>query len=160
MANGTYREIIPMQIVKLRKTNSLTQQQFADKLGVSKQTVSNWENGVKFPRMKYLEKIAHTFNIATSYLINDEDSEMEDIKETMKTIEKMGESLIKLGEQTKEHFPYLNLKKILKEENVYYEHYYLTDDDKQKIDTFIVKEILPETTPKKMDSKKIKKEST
>ncbi len=33
------------KISKLRKENNYTQEQLADVLGVSRQTISNWENG-------------------------------------------------------------------------------------------------------------------
>lgn len=36
-------------ITKLRKEQDLNQQEFADKLGVSKSTVSMWEIGERFP---------------------------------------------------------------------------------------------------------------
>lgn len=35
---------------KIRKDNNLSQEQLADKLGVSRQSVSKWESGLSFPK--------------------------------------------------------------------------------------------------------------
>ena len=37
-------------IRKLRKDKNLTQQELADKLGVSDKTISKWETGLSFPK--------------------------------------------------------------------------------------------------------------
>lgn len=42
-----------IDIKKLRETLGLTQASFAKKLGVSTQTISNWENGGTIPQSKY-----------------------------------------------------------------------------------------------------------
>ena len=48
---------IASQIKKLRKSRGWTQPQLADKISVSKQTISNWETGLKVPRMGALQKL-------------------------------------------------------------------------------------------------------
>lgn len=45
------------QIRKLRVKLRLTQQEFADKLGVSLMTISRWELGLFSPSMKNIRKI-------------------------------------------------------------------------------------------------------
>ena len=47
----------PKQIIKLRQTLSLTQQQLADKLGAPQPTVARWETGKTKPHRLYLEKL-------------------------------------------------------------------------------------------------------
>ena len=56
-------------IQKLRKSFSLSQVEFATKLGVSKQCVSNWENGYIQPSLDMLVKIADHFNVSTDFLL-------------------------------------------------------------------------------------------
>ena len=51
----------------LRKNNSLTQEEFANKLGVSRQTVSNWEQNITTPNLNDIEKICKVFNIELNY---------------------------------------------------------------------------------------------
>lgn len=56
------------RIKYLRQTRELTQVQLADKLGVSKQSISNWENDNIMPSVDMLEKIA----VSTDYLLGRE----------------------------------------------------------------------------------------
>lgn len=52
----------------LRESRNLTQVQFAAKLNVKKQTVSNWENGNVMPSVQQLVNIALIFSGSTDYL--------------------------------------------------------------------------------------------
>lgn len=61
---------IASQIKKLRKSRGWTQPQLADKLSVSKQTISNWETGIKVPRMGSLQKLANIFNVRIGEITN------------------------------------------------------------------------------------------
>ena len=54
MANTIFSE----QIKKIRSNSKLTMEQFADKLGVTKSSVSMWENSNVVPREEVLRKIA------------------------------------------------------------------------------------------------------
>lgn len=56
------------QIKYLRQSHELSQIQLAQKLGVSKQSVSNWENDNIMPSIEMLEKIADFFEVSTDYL--------------------------------------------------------------------------------------------
>lgn len=47
----------------------MTQEDLASKLGVSKQTVSNWETGLKTPRMGAIQKLSELFNVSKSFII-------------------------------------------------------------------------------------------
>lgn len=54
---------------KLRKENELTQQQLADKLDVTKGTVSAYETNAKYPSIEVLIKISNVFSISSDYLL-------------------------------------------------------------------------------------------
>lgn len=56
-------------IAKHRKEMDLTQEQLADKLGITAQSVSKWENGVTSPDISLLSSIARIFNISTDELL-------------------------------------------------------------------------------------------
>ena len=58
---------------KLREENNLTQQQLADRLFVSRQTVCRWENGSRCPDLLTAKKLAMELNISLDELISDED---------------------------------------------------------------------------------------
>ena len=59
-------------LVNLRKANNMSQEALAEKLGVSRQTIYKWENGVTYPDMAYAMDIAKVFNVTVDSLMNDE----------------------------------------------------------------------------------------
>lgn len=64
---STFGEVLK----KLRLEKSLTQTELADKLGISKSTISMYENGNREPDFETLEHIADFFNVNLSYLIGE-----------------------------------------------------------------------------------------
>lgn len=64
----------------LRQSKEMNQVQFADRLGVTKQSVSNWENDNIMPSIEMLVKIADFFNVSTDYLLGRNKPEPEGIK--------------------------------------------------------------------------------
>lgn len=59
-------------LINLRKANNMSQEALAEKLGVSRQTIYKWENGVTYPDMAYAMDIAKIFNVTVDSLMNDE----------------------------------------------------------------------------------------
>ena len=57
------------QIKKLRVAKNLSQVQLAHQLGVTKQSISNWENNNILPSIDMLKKIAQFFTCSTDYLL-------------------------------------------------------------------------------------------
>ena len=57
----------------LRQSRELNQVQFAQKMEVTKQSVSNWENDNIMPSVEMLAKIADFFNVTADYLLGRED---------------------------------------------------------------------------------------
>ena len=49
-------------IKELRKKNNLTQNELADKFGVTYQAVSKWENGKNIPDVSILKEIGKEYN--------------------------------------------------------------------------------------------------
>lgn len=60
------------KISMIRKLNNLTQESFADELGVSRQALSKWENGMSVPDVSMLIKIADYYNLTLDQLIRDD----------------------------------------------------------------------------------------
>ena len=60
-------------IKKFREEKNLTQQQLADKLYVSRQTVCRWENGSRCPDLITAKKLAGTLDVSMDELISDEE---------------------------------------------------------------------------------------
>ena len=67
---------IDKNIIAIRKHFKLSQGDFSKKLGISKATVSLWENGKKYPSKKNLEKLAKEFNLKPQDLFNNNIHEM------------------------------------------------------------------------------------
>lgn len=61
------------RLESLRKSYNITQKQLADKLGVAKQTVSNWENDNILPSVETLIRICKFFNVSTDYMLGLDD---------------------------------------------------------------------------------------
>ena len=73
--------ILADKIIENRKKNGWSQEELADKLGVSRQSVSKWEGAQAVPDMKKILQLAELFNVTTDYLLKDEieDTERPDI---------------------------------------------------------------------------------
>lgn len=57
-------------IAKLRKEQNLTQEQFAEKLGVSNRSVSRWENGSTLPDFSLMQGICEITGVTLSELLH------------------------------------------------------------------------------------------
>ena len=57
------------RIMALRKAAGMTQEQVAERLGVSPQAVSKWENDVSCPDVTMIPRIAQLFNVSTDQLL-------------------------------------------------------------------------------------------
>ena len=57
-------------IKKLRLKNGITQQQLADRLSVSMQTISRWETSVTYPDVVMLPILARYFRVSVDFLLN------------------------------------------------------------------------------------------
>ncbi len=60
------------KITIIRKMNNLTQESFAEELGVSRQAVSKWENGTSIPDIQLLIRISDLYNLTLDQLIRDD----------------------------------------------------------------------------------------
>ncbi len=64
-----YKTLV-MKIKELRIRNSISQKCLAKKMGVSSQTILNWENGIFEPKISQLIKLADIFDVTVDYLID------------------------------------------------------------------------------------------
>lgn len=64
------QEQIGKTILEIRKKNNMTQKDLADRLNVTAQAVSKWENGRGLPDIEILQKISKEFNIDLDTLLN------------------------------------------------------------------------------------------
>lgn len=98
---------------ELRRRAGLTQKELADRLWVSKATVSYYEQSVRCPSPEILVKISGVFHVSTDYLLGLEDKKQtldvtdlpdEDIELLNKTIELLRKKNLSNSRKTrKEH---------------------------------------------------------
>lgn len=72
---------------KLRKGKKISQEELAEKLNISRQSVSKWETGDAYPEMNNILELCRLFNCRINELVNDSiidvDSFNEDVKENI-----------------------------------------------------------------------------
>ncbi|MBQ4537456.1 MAG: helix-turn-helix domain-containing protein [Lachnospiraceae bacterium] len=79
--------ILAEKIMMLRKKNGWSQEELAEQLEISRQSVSKWESGASIPDLDKVIKLSALFGVSTDYLLKDEMetvsySETEDLQDT------------------------------------------------------------------------------
>ena len=62
-------------LVQLRKMKSMTQEDIAEKVGVSRQSVAKWESGESIPDLEKSRLLAKEMNVSLDELVNHETSD-------------------------------------------------------------------------------------
>lgn len=68
----------------LRKNQKMTQEQLAEKVGVSRQSVSKWENGESYPEMNNIMILCDIFHCKINNLVNDSLLDIDSLNEDVK----------------------------------------------------------------------------
>lgn len=68
------------KLYKLRKENNYTQEQLAEILGVSRQSISKWESDIAYPETDKLIKMGKLFDSSLDYLLNNDVTEKQHIE--------------------------------------------------------------------------------
>lgn len=71
--------MLSTRIKELRVARNLSQVQMAKLLGVTKQSISNWENNNIQPSVDMLVSIARLFSVSTDYLLCLDDRQVLDV---------------------------------------------------------------------------------
>ena len=72
------------KLSKLRKEYNYTQEQLADILGVSRQSISKWESDIAYPETEKLVKMGKLFDCSVDYLLNEDVTEKQGTQPTEK----------------------------------------------------------------------------
>lgn len=72
------------KLSKLRKEYNYTQEQLADILGVTRQSISKWESDIAYPETEKLIKMGKLFECSMDYLLNEDITEKQGIQPTEK----------------------------------------------------------------------------
>ena len=69
--------ILADKVIMLRKQNGWSQEELAERLNVSRQSVSKWESGQAIPDLDKIIKLSNLFGVSTDYLLKEENEELE-----------------------------------------------------------------------------------
>ena len=93
MGNQIFRK----RIKDLRESKSLSMDQLAKALGVTKSRVNMWENNGTIPRSDVLVQLAQYFNVSTDYLLGNDD--MSGVSTTNEKLNSLQRNLGKLNKR-------------------------------------------------------------
>ena len=68
--------LLSEKIMSLRKRNGWSQEELAQQLGVSRQSVSKWESMASIPDIQKIMAMSELFAVSTDYLLKDELEEL------------------------------------------------------------------------------------
>lgn len=97
------------QIYKIRKAEGLSQEEFGNRIGVSRQMVSKWEIGESSPRTDKINKICTTFGITPGEFISDDEQDKESKKITKIIFNNKKEKVIKSQQQRKKRIKQITI---------------------------------------------------
>ncbi len=60
------------KLIELRKKSGQTQEELAEKLGVSRQSIAKWEGAQSIPELAKIVKLSDMFGVSTDYLLKDD----------------------------------------------------------------------------------------
>lgn len=63
------KDIIRENLIALRKSNNLTQQQLAEIIGYNDKAISRWESGIVFPDLDVIDTLCNFYKVSFNYLI-------------------------------------------------------------------------------------------
>ena len=69
------KETFGQRFQRLRKNKDLTQEDIANKLNISPQAVSKWENDITYPDITYLVELATILEVTVDYLLGKKNEE-------------------------------------------------------------------------------------
>ena len=73
--------IFAEKVLNLRRKNGWSQEELAEKAGVSRQSVSKWESAASIPDINKILELSRIFGVSTDYLLKDDMEDVEFIRE-------------------------------------------------------------------------------
>ncbi|MGL4521598.1 MAG: DUF5680 domain-containing protein [Bacilli bacterium] len=88
------------KIYEIRKKQNLSQEQFSEKIGVSRQAVTKWELGQTYPEVEKLIGISNTFGVTLDWLLKNSDCTKEEGKKEFCSDEELIQFVLLAKRQT------------------------------------------------------------
>lgn len=99
---------------KIRKEHNLSQEQLAEQLGVSRQSVSKWESGQAYPEMDKMLSLCQLFNLNIDDLLNQDIKEVNSNKQAKNNINKFIDDFLDYITKTINLFSSMSIKQKIK----------------------------------------------
>lgn len=113
------------KIAKLRIEADLTQEELAQRLFVTQQLVSQWENGTRRPNYKMSEQIANVFSVKTEEIFEANENILRELSDCIP--ESITADVTELGKCLNSFMPTLSEK----ERVIFLRRYYFIDESKE-----------------------------
>lgn len=103
------------KLIVLRKNNGLSQEELAEKLGVSRQSVSKWESNNTYPETDKIVQICNLFDCSMDDLINDKVTDVEStLRKNKNNFNEVWDSLLEFITKTINMFSHMKFSTGLK----------------------------------------------
>ena len=99
---------------KLRKEKGISQEQLAEQLGVTRQSVSKWESGASYPEMDKIVALCNMFHCDMDVLINKDITEEREKKDASSVVKEIFSGVTNYVKKTIYLFEHKSLKDIIK----------------------------------------------
>lgn len=99
---------------KIRKDNNLSQEQLAEKLGVSRQAISKWESGTAYPEMEKIIQLCDKFDMNIDDLLHRDICEIKGEQTSKNNLNKFIDSFLNYITDTINLFSRMNFKSKIK----------------------------------------------
>lgn len=88
---------IGKKLKKARENSKLTQEMVAEKINVTRQTISNWENENSYPDIDYVIMLSDLYVISIDELLKEDDNMVKYLKESTDTVKSNKKLIILLA---------------------------------------------------------------
>ena len=99
---------------KIRKENNLSQEDLAEKLGVSRQSVSKWESNQAYPEMDKVIQLCKMFNLNIDELLNQDINDKKDSETRKNKFNNQVDSFLNFITKTVNMFSAMKFKNVIK----------------------------------------------
>lgn len=87
---------IGFRLKYIRVSRRLTIEKISKIIGVSKMSISNWENGLRNPKSKYIKKYAEYFGISEDWIIYGEKNLENNLNKRLSSLEAKIDKVLEL----------------------------------------------------------------
>lgn len=89
------------KLIELRKKSGWSQEELAEQMNVTRQSVSKWEGAQSVPDLEKIIQLSKLFGVSTDYLLKDEIEPNENESSSLKTEEKLNVRRVSMEEANK-----------------------------------------------------------